>query len=225
MRVPQFRCVAAAAALLAVPLPAFGQTPPPASAKEDSVAGDYVHSQMELVAGLRLRPDGTFEYGLTVGSHDERAQGRWSRAGDRIALVSAPRPVEPAIVAGPIHTAPGAPFSIRLLGPDGQDIPAIDVRIDFDSGPPLESYLPGGPWSLPPGEKRAPRFVTFHKESYRLRSKPLPLSGAAGTVATFRLIPNDWGVVDLTGAYLEIDGKDLILSRPEGSLRFGRARD
>ena len=48
--------------------------------------GRYVHVEMELGAEIRLMADGTFAYGLTVGSLDETAQGKWTATGDRIAL-------------------------------------------------------------------------------------------------------------------------------------------
>lgn len=191
----------------------------------DPVVGEYSSVARELIAGIRLKPDGSFEYGLTVGSLDERAQGRWKREGRRIALVSEPKPTPPSITADRIEHAPGKPFSIRLLGPGGQDIPMVDLRIDFDTGQPLESYLAGSPWTLPPSEKRRPRFVTFSKKAYRIDSGRLPLHAEEGKVATFLLTPNDLGAVDLTGAYLEPNGDDLILTRPDGSLSFSRLTD
>lgn len=224
--VRRFTGVRAAAASLAMMVPAHSQGAPTMhqTVPADPVAGEYVHSQMEMIAGIRLDPDGTFEYGMTVGSLDERAQGRWKRVDKRIELISDPRPVAPAITAGRIEPAPGEPFAIRLLAPNGQDIPGIDLHIEFASGEPLDSYLAGGPWSLPPGESRTPRFVTFSKRAYRIRSERLPLRADAGTVATFVLTPNDFGVVDLTGAYAEPDGDGLTLHRPEGSMRFERTK-
>jgi hypothetical protein len=177
---------------------------------------------MELVAGLRLNADGTFQYGLTVGSLDERAQGRWKRSGALIELTSDPRPVAPAITAGPVKPAPGEPFAIRLVGPNGSDVPGVDFTVEFDAGPPLEAYTPGGPWTAPADERRVPRFVTFAKPSYRLRSPRLPVDGRAGRVATFLLTPNDFGVADVTGTRLEIDGTTLVLRRHDGTLRFKR---
>lgn len=188
----------------------------------DPAVGDYSGSQMEMAAGLRLKPDGTFEYGLTVGSLDEWAQGRWTRAGQRIELVSDPRPIAPTITAGRIEEAPGEPFAIRLLAPNGRDIPGVDLQIDFDTGEPFESYLSGGPWSLPAEERRQPRFVTFSMNAYRIHSGRLSLRAEAGTIATFLLTPNDFGVVDLTGTYLEPDGDALVLTRPDGSIVFRR---
>jgi hypothetical protein len=217
---------ASGAILAATTHPARAQDGPasPDPASRASVAGAYVLSQMEMIAGIRLRADGTFEYGLTVGSLDEQARGRWTIAGKRIDLTSDPRPIAPTITPGAIDSAPGEPFAIRVLTPKGRDLPGIDLRIDFDTGEPLISYLAGGPWSLPPAERRTPRFVTFSQTSYRLQSERLPLSAKAGTIATFKLIPNDFGVADLTGSYAEIDGVNLTLYRPEGVMRFKRAQ-
>lgn len=191
----------------------------------DPVVGEYVFSQMELIAGLRLNADGTFEYGLTVGSLDEGAQGRWKRVGSRIQLVSDPRPVAPTVTPGTIEATPGKPFAIRVRGPNGHDISGIDLRIDFATGDPITSYLDGGPWSFPTDERRQPRSVTFTLTGYRIDSGPLPLRAEYGTTANFLLTPNDFGIVDLTGTYLEPQEAILLLSRPEGTIAFKRLRD
>lgn len=202
------------AALLLVPA-AAAQTPA-------SLAGDYVHSQMELVAGIRLNADGTFQYGLTVGSLDERAQGRWKRTGNKIELMSDPRPVAPTVTAGPIEENLGKPFAVRLVAPNGSDVPAIDVTIAFDTGEPLTDYTRGEPWHLPAEERRTPRSISFAKPYYRLQSEPLPLDAKPGRTATFLLTPNDFGVADLTGTTLEIEGTTLTLHRQGGTMRFKR---
>jgi hypothetical protein len=221
-------CFAAIAALTCLGQPARAQeasrtadAPAPPAA---SLAGEYVLSQMELVAGIRLNEDGTFQYGLTVGALDERAQGRWEAAGNRIKLTSEPRPVAPTITPAKIETAPGKPFAIRVVAPNGHEVAGIDLRIEFDSGDPLDSYMAGEPWSLPAGERRVPRFVTFNWASYRLQSSRLPLDAKAGSVAVFTLTPNDFGVIDLSDAPAEIVGDTLILHRAEGEMRFKRTR-
>lgn len=188
-----------------------------------SLAGDYVHSEMELIAGIRLNPDGTFLYGLTVGSLDERAQGRWKASGNRIELTSDPRPVPPTITPGRTEVAAGKPFALRVLAPNGSDVPGVDLELEFDTGEPLRSYLAGEAWTLPADERRVPRFVTFSMPSYRLQSERLPLKAKTGTVATFTLIPNDFGVADLTGSQLEVQGDTLTLHRAEGTINFERA--
>ncbi len=208
------------AALLLAPVAAVAQ---PAAEASASLAGDYVHREMELVAGIRLNADGTFQYGLTVGSLDERAQGRWKRVGNAIELTSDPRPVAPTVTAGPVEQTPGKPFALRLVAPNGSDIPGIDLTVAFDTGDPLTDYTRGDAWHVPPDEHRTPRFITFAKPAYRLRSEPLPLDARPGRTATFLLTPNDFGVADLTGTRLEMDGTTLTLHREGGTLRFERA--
>lgn len=201
---------------------AHAQEVPPADPSR--FAGDYVHSEHELVAGIRLSADGTFLYGLTVGSLDEQAKGRWKVAGGRVELTSDPRPVAPAIEAGKVEPAPGQPFALRLLAPNGSDVPDIDFVLEFSEGEPIASYMAGGPWALPAEERRTPRFVTFSKPSYRLRSPRLLLEGKSGTMATFLLQPNDFGVADLTDATAELNGDTLTLNRSEGTMSFKREK-
>jgi hypothetical protein len=194
-----------------------------ASATSPSLAvGEYVHSQMELVAGIRLNPDGTFLYGLTVGSLDERAEGRWKATGNRIELTSDPRPVAPVITPAKVETAPGKPFALRVMAPGGRDVQGVDLLVEFDAGEPLQSYTVGEPWTLPAEERRTPRFVTFSMPSYRLRSDRLPLDARAGTIVNFTLTPNDFGVIDLTGVHADVQGDTLTLHRPEGRMQFRR---
>lgn len=188
-----------------------------------ALVGEYVHSQMELAAGILLNADGTFLYGLTVGSLDERAQGRWAASGDRIAFTSDPRPVAPTITAGTIDGDTGQPFAIRVLTPRGDDMPGVDFTIAFDNGEPLEGHMLGEPWSFPEDESRTPRSVTFEMPGYRLRSEPMPLDRKDGTTANFILTPNDFGVADLTGAHADIEGETLTLHHPSGGrLSFRR---
>lgn len=191
---------------------------------QPSVSGDYSHSEMELVAGIRLQADGRFLYGLTVGALDETAQGRWRWVGNRIEFESDPRPVAPTITAGKVESAPGEPFALRLLTPDGRDMPGVDLRIDYDKGDPLVSYMAGGPFVVPGDDAHIARSVTFSMAPVRLQSPPLPLDPKDGTVAIFLLSPGDFGVVDMTGSYAEVAGDVLTLHRPEGEMQFRRVR-
>lgn len=187
-----------------------------------SLAGEYVDSQMEMVAGIRLNADGTFLYGLTVGALDERGQGRWKRVGDEIELTSDPRPVAPTIAAAQVEETGGTPFAIRLVAPSGNDVPGVDFTVECAGGEPITGYTGGGPWSVPDGEQCMPRAITFAKPSYRLQSPRLRLDARAGRTATFLLTPNDFGVADMTGMRLKIDGKTLTLHREDGTLNFKR---
>lgn len=211
-------------AMMAAPLAAILAAWPAHAQDAAAIAGEYVHSQMELAAGIRLDADGTFLYGLTVGSLDQRAQGRWTVADGVVTLTSDPKPVRPTVTAGPVETAAGQPFAMRVVSPRGNDVPGVDFVMEFDTGEPLESYMSGDSWSLPEGETRTPRFVTFVWESYGLRSDRLPIDARSGTVATFLLTPNDFGVVDLTGARGRIEGDTLTVDTDMGSMKFRRVK-
>lgn len=177
---------------------------------------------MELVAGLHLGKDGQFLFGLIVGSLDQEARGQWEADGRRIRLTSDPRPVAPTITASRIEATPNQPFAIRLLGPAERDVPGVDLRIEFDNGAPLDSYMAGGPWLLPDDEKRVPRFVTFGISSHRIEFPRMPIDPRPGTTAIFDFTPNDFGVVDLTDAVVTVDGDTLTLSYALGTLRMKR---
>lgn len=190
-----------------------------------TLAGEYVHREMELVAGLHLGKDGQFLFGLIVGSLDQEARGRWEADGRRIRLTSDPRPVAPTITASRTEATPNQPFAIRLLGPAERDVPGVDLRIEFDSGAPLDSYMAGGPRSLPDGEKRVPRFVTFGISSHQIEFPRMPIDPRPGTTAIFDFTPNDFGVVDLTDAVATVDGDTLTLTYAMGTLRMRRIED
>lgn len=189
----------------------------------DPWAGDYVMSQMELVAQLRLNPDGTFLYGLTVGSLDERGQGSWRVEGGRVILTSDPRPKAPEVAPGPVTDGGTGPFAIRVTTPKGRELVGIDFRIDFTDGGSMTGSSNAGPWTLDAEEQaRIPRAITFEMQQYRLNSGPFPLDPKPGRTATFILTANDFGVADLTGSYAVREGGKLVLQRPEGKMEFRR---
>lgn len=106
-------------------VPVEAQVPAPIVPLDAAVrsgwVGRYVHSEMELVAGLWLKVDGTFEYGLIVGSLDENARGRWVANGDRIDLSQGNSPARRGDldVSAWKVTPAGDTLTIRR---DGQDI-------------------------------------------------------------------------------------------------------
>jgi len=59
-----------------------------------NVAGFYETSQIEVAAGLELRPGGRFRYGLEYGAVSERGEGDWTFDGTVVHLTSDPMPPE-----------------------------------------------------------------------------------------------------------------------------------
>lgn len=209
-------------------LAAQTQLPPPPAAPivplKSAVAtgkvGKYTHSAQELVAGLWLRADGTFRYGLTVGSLDETAAGRWTAKGNRVELVSEPRPVPPAITVGIGKLEPGAIFSLALSTPAGSPVAGVDFSIEFDSGEPLVSYTQNARWVLPADEKRQPRFITFSWPSYGVKPARFVIDVRRFNAMAFVFAPNSFGVLDMTGLVVDADKDGLTLYRGGDAMRF-----
>ena len=196
---------------------------PLASAVATGKAGKYTYSAQELVAGLWLRADGTFRYGLTVGSLDETASGRWVAKGNQIQLTNEPRPTAPTITEGPGTLEPGKPLSLSLRTSAGRAVPGVDFTVAFDAGEPLESYTQSESWVLPVGEARQPRAVTFAWPSYGLRPARFAVDVNVANSLTFVFNPNDFGVVDLTGLRVDADKDGLTLHRDGGTMRFNKS--
>ena len=203
--------------------------PPPIVPLQSVIAtgkvGKYTHSEPEMVAGLWLRADGTFRYGLTVGSLDETAVGRWTTTGNRVHLFNEPRPIPPTITAGPATLLRGAPITVSLRTAAGKPVQGVDLSIEFDTGQPVDSYTTGDGTVVAAGDKRQPRFITFAWPSYGLRPVRFAVDGNKANSLSFVFNPNDFGVVDLTGLVVETDKDGISLHRDGGIMHFNKGSD
>src|SRR4051812_19294955 len=88
----------------------------PASAQK--LVGVYDGHQMEMAAGLELKADGRFEYGLSYGAMDEQAAGRWTASDGKVLLTSDPVTAPQFTMIGQ-KPAPAGSFEISLDVPKG----------------------------------------------------------------------------------------------------------
>ncbi len=195
---------------------------PLASAVASGHVGKYLHSEMELAAGLWLKPDGTFEYFLTVGSLDEAAAGRWTATGDRIVLINDPVPVPPTITRGSAKLDPATTLRLQVVLPSGRGVQAVDVVVGFDSGDPEQGYTQTEGWQLPEDEKRKPQWVQLSMSSYGLVSPRFSIDVSRANALTFTLTPNDIGTVDLRNANVMVKGNVISLVRDGRTMTFER---
>jgi hypothetical protein len=195
---------------------------PLASAVASGHVGKYLYSEMELASGLWLKADGTFEYFLTVGSLDESAKGRWTAAGDRIALVNDPVPVRPTITQGAAKLDSSTSLRVQVVLPSGRGVQGVDVVVGFDRGEPEQGYTQTGGWELAKTERREPRWVQLSMPSYGLTSQRFPIDVKKANALTYTLTPNDIGVVDLRTAPVTVRGNALSLVRNGQTIVFER---
>ena len=201
-----------------------GVTGPAANAQAPALVGDYQLAEgPDVGGGLRIAADGSFEYGLVAGALDEFSSGRWAAEGDRICLTTDPRPVAPRFEKTEPKEVEGATPTILVTWPNDRGIAGIDFVIGFDSGDPIEGYTQSDGWTLPDDEKRVPRWIEVSEPVHDIIAPRFELADADRGRLHVRLVPNDLGRADLSGACLEArEGAVAILHRREGKMRFVR---
>lgn len=176
----------------------------------------------DIAGSLVIERDHRFEYRLAAGALDEEASGTWDYVGARTCLTTVPTPQPPSWRAVSVSKGP----TLRAIWPDGAGIAGIGVRLGFSSRDGTDSAeLAGGytledGWSLPPDEKRAPRWVELFEPVHNLTSPRFPFDGGRRLVVT--LVPNDMNKARFEGACLDPVGTALVLRRPEGDMKFYR---
>ena len=194
-----------------------------AAAKERSPAGEYrLVGEHDVASGLRLQPDGRFQYFLIAGALDEKAEGRWSATGRSVVLVTEPKPRPATFSQAEVGRTVSAPLTVRVGSPEGRGIAGVDLRIGFDEGEPIDSYTQEDGWSLPAEERRTPRWIELAVPMHGLASPRFPIDLTAGNALSFTLIPNDLGVLDFEGMTVRAEKKALVVERGGGRLRYER---
>jgi hypothetical protein len=196
------------------------------AAAERSPAGVYrLTGEQDVASGLRLQPDGRFQYFLIAGALDEQAQGRWSAGSGVVTLVTEPKPVPPVFARAVTGRTDAAPLTVEVRWPDGRGIALVDLRIGFDQGEPVHGYTQEDGWSLPEEEKRAPRWIELKVPMHEFVSPRFPIDPEAGNALSFTLTPNDLGALDFEGIRIEKAGEALVMVRGGARLRYEPVRD
>jgi hypothetical protein len=194
-----------------------------ADASARAVAGRYETHQMEVGAGLELKPDGHFRYGLSYGAVDEEGEGDWTFDGKTVRLTSKPMPKAPSFELVRDDAAPKGELYLMLedpgfewghplyalakgQGPEGFEIRADDSgRVDLTDQPAVVAVAPEMPVFGPTGQI-------------------FELSGDRGHRLLFRFHRNDLGKARFDGQQLRMDGSALLLDRYDTTFRFVKVR-
>jgi hypothetical protein len=177
----------------------------------------------DVASELALKADGSFDYALAAGALDEAASGRWRRQGDRIRLTTEPKPVPPAFAAGAARRSGAAPLVVHVTSPDGYGMAGVDLRIEFDIGPPLADYTHSDEgWTLDPAEHRRPVAIVLAIPMYGLVSPRFPIDAAKANELGFVLTPHDMGRVDFEDLPLDMLPGKLVMHRGGALLDYVR---
>ncbi|MEO0032623.1 MAG: hypothetical protein RIS94_2381 [Pseudomonadota bacterium] len=189
---------------------------------QDAFLGEWRADEgPDVAAQLVLTRDGRFDYALAAGALDEQAAGIWERMDGRACLTTQPKPVPPEwLRAAPAADGP----TVMVTWPGGEGIAGIDLRVGFDSGPPIESYTQYYGWTLPTDEARVPRWIELADPVHGIAGPRFPLADGDHRRLKVTLVPHDLGVVDFQRACIDVTGDRAVLHRREGDFRFVRAR-
>lgn len=185
---------------------------------QDSLAGRYRGSAMEMAAALELRPDGRFAYWLAYGALDESASGRWRREGNRILLTS--DPFTPPRIALVRSARASAGVDVLLDVPQGISRQYFSAVVTFATGEqrPMQLREEGLSFAIDPTDP--PISLRLVLPIYMLESEAVPLDGAKGWRLDFRFEPNELGKVDLSDTSFSIEDGTLILDRYDRRVVF-----
>jgi hypothetical protein len=194
-----------------------------ATAQSGALAGVYDGRQMEIAAGLELKPDGRFNYALSYGALDEQATGRWTVSGDRVLLSSNPV-VAPRLFLVSRARGPEGVLQLSLDVPRGVSRQYFNALIGHANGQTQKVQLGEEGLLLPFGRADAPTTMRLVLQMFRVASDPVPLDPGSGYALQFRFEPNDIGKVDFRAEPLRIVNGELVLDRHGRTLRFRRTR-
>ena len=172
----------------------------------------------DVAAELILQADGTFSYALSAGALDETSQGSWTRDGGTVTFTTEPKPVAPQFEAAEGTQDKNAAY-LLVTWPNGDGIAGIDFRIGCSDGNVVEGYTQYYGWSFSDEPCDQPQWIELSEPIHRVQSPRYAIAPGLQSLR-YVLLPNDMGLVDLTGATASIDGEKLLLRHPEGMIRF-----
>jgi hypothetical protein len=194
---------------------------PPMFAQSASLAGIYDGGQMEIAAGLELKPDGRFRYMLSYGALDEEAAGKWAMSGDRVLLTSDPVRAARFVLVSRGKGDDGL-LQVHLDVPKGVSRQHFSAEITKANGQTERKQFAENGLSWPFRSDNAPTSIRLLFAVFGVTSKPLNLDPNSGYAVRFRFEPNDLGKADFRATPLKIINGELLLDRHGRTIRFKR---
>ncbi|MEM1053061.1 MAG: hypothetical protein AAGI28_13310 [Pseudomonadota bacterium] len=169
---------------------------------ESQFVGRYDGNSFETAMGMVVRADGTFEWGLSVGALDLRAQGTWFESYDKIIFASDPKPVPPEFFWSGIEQEDGGPFLRIIWQSTAKPFSYAHVRGLCTNGELLHGPVMADGWSPKDSCDRVAT-IQFYIPSYDFLSQPIELIGnrttRPGQTIRIAFHPNDLGVANFDG--------------------------
>lgn len=187
-----------------------------------ALVGEYDGRQMEMGAGLELKADGRFEYGLSYGAVDEAAEGSWVADHGSVVLTS-DHVTPPRFTMVEQKPGPAKELRITLEVPQGMNPQYFDAVVTFADGHAVQQQLGEEEETvIPIANGAAPTRIMIVLSMFEIHGDWLAIDSAKGSRFHFRFDANDLGRVDFHGTALKIERADLLLDRYGRTIRFRR---
>ncbi len=193
------------------------------AAPAPSPAGMYETHQMEVAAGLELKPDHHFRYALSYGAVDEEGEGDWTFDGNKVLLTSNPMPKAPSFELVRDDPAPKGQLYMTLEDPGfewGHPLEAIGTN-DSKAGFEISADDSG---RVDLGGKPAVVAIAPEMPVFGPTGQIFQLSQDRGHRLVFRFHRNDLGRARFDREPLEQRDGDLLLKRYDTLFRFVKVR-
>lgn len=178
------------------------------------VAGRYsLTGVREMASEILLRPDGTFEFMLTYGAADYWGRGKWQKQGEAVILNSARQEQAPVKLVRS-EAAKEEGIQIRVLSPQGQPIPNIDLLVKASSKNLKARTGSAGVAELP--ALSGPLAVVVQIRVYDFESSSIALNAAHNR---FQLELDGRAITEMRfeGERLGLEGRTLLFRQgPDG---------
>lgn len=202
-----------------------------ADARQSEYVGRYNGNSFETAMGMELTADGKFQWGLSVGALDMRAEGTWNERDGTVLFTSDPVPVPPRLYwLGLENNAAGdtsAPMVKVMFAETGKPFGYADVMLTCGDGSQALEQIPEEGWSPEAGACRNAVSMTVQQSMYDLRSDRFDLAEMGwqpGRTIRIAFEPNDIGVMDLTGMTGHLNEGILTVDGPLGREKFRKMR-
>jgi hypothetical protein len=192
-----------------------------AAAEASSVIGIYDGHEMEIAAGLELKADHHFRYGLSYGALDEEAVGTWKISGNEVLLTSEPV-VPPQFVLVSQSQGREGNLKINLDVPRGMSQQYFDALIT-NTNDETETKQLSDDGLISQIDTTKPARVRMLLSIFDVVSEPVKLDSNSGYWLRFRFEPHDLGKVAFRSTPLKIVGEELLLDRHGRTIKFKRS--
>lgn len=186
-----------------------------------ALVGEYDGHQMEMAAGLELKADGRFRYGLSYGALDEEAEGNWVADHGSVVLTS-DHVTPPRFMLLEQKAGPAKELRIAIDVPHGMNPQYFDAVVIFADGHAVQEQLSEEEKVIPLTNGAEPTRAMIVLPIFDLRGDWVSIDPSKGNRLRFGFEPNDLGKVDFHGAMLRNEGGDLLLDRYGRTIRFHR---